>query len=287
DTQDIYRVMEDTQGRETKIFQRVEALVDDSQYHYETGRLDQRIDAQDTLIATLTTQLSSLQGHLVTTLGEIRVLQAREQARAGAPEGVNAALATCDANRTGNDNHTLGMGVGRTERVTRECTYQDFMKCQPLYFKGTEGVVELTQWFERMEMVFRISNCLAENQVKFATCTLLAGALTWWNSHVRIVGTDATYVMTWIELKKKMADKYCSRNKMKKIETELWNLEVQEESDRVERYIGGLPDSIHGSVAASKSKTMKEATEMATGQMDKKIRTYAERQAANKRKFED
>nr|GEY53846.1 hypothetical protein [Tanacetum cinerariifolium] len=39
DTQDIYRVMEDTQGRKMEIFQRVEALVDDSQYHYETGRL--------------------------------------------------------------------------------------------------------------------------------------------------------------------------------------------------------------------------------------------------------
>nr|GEZ00167.1 hypothetical protein [Tanacetum cinerariifolium] len=39
DTQDIYGVMKDTQGRQTEIFQRVEALVDDSQYHYETGRL--------------------------------------------------------------------------------------------------------------------------------------------------------------------------------------------------------------------------------------------------------
>nr|GFA62865.1 hypothetical protein [Tanacetum cinerariifolium] len=118
DTQDIHGVMEDTQGRQTDIFQRVEALVDDSQYHYETGRLvdqearcsreawahsiglssavhfelqgymtdtwaqDQRIDAQDTLIATLTTQLSSLQGHPATALGEIRALHAREQARA-------------------------------------------------------------------------------------------------------------------------------------------------------------------------------------------------------------
>nr|GFD49979.1 hypothetical protein [Tanacetum cinerariifolium] len=118
DTQDIYGVMEDTQGRQTQIFQRVEVLVDDSQYHYETGQLvdqeaivsrealahsiglslavhfklqgymthtwvqDQRIDAQDTLIATLTTQLSSLQGHLAMALGKIRALQAREQARA-------------------------------------------------------------------------------------------------------------------------------------------------------------------------------------------------------------
>nr|GFA94956.1 putative reverse transcriptase domain-containing protein [Tanacetum cinerariifolium] len=176
------------------------------------------------------------------------------QLQAMIDQGVNVTLAARDANQTGDDSHTSRTGVKSTERVTRECIYQDFMKFQPLDFKGTEGVVELTQWFERMEMVFRISNCLAENQ---------------------------------IELKKKMADNYCSRNEMKKIETEFWNLEVQEESDRVKRYIGGLPDSIHGSVLASKPKTMQEATEMATGLMDKKIRTYAERHAANKRKFED
>nr|GFB75247.1 hypothetical protein [Tanacetum cinerariifolium] len=126
DIQDIYGVIEDPQGRQTEMFQRVETLVDDSWYHYETGRLvdqearcsreawahsiglssavhfelqgymthtwvwDQRIDAQDTLIATLTTQLSSLQGHLVTVLGEIQALQAREQARAGTPEGAGS-----------------------------------------------------------------------------------------------------------------------------------------------------------------------------------------------------
>nr|GFC60434.1 hypothetical protein [Tanacetum cinerariifolium] len=68
------------------------------------------------------------------------------QLQAMIDQGVNAALAAHDANRTGDDNNTSGTGVRRTERVTRECTYQDFMKCQPLYFKGTEGVVELTQW---------------------------------------------------------------------------------------------------------------------------------------------
>ncbi|GKB36504.1 reverse transcriptase domain-containing protein [Tanacetum coccineum] len=116
-----------------------------------------------------------------------------------------------------------------SERVARGVApYQDFMKCKPLYFKGTEGVVELTQWFERMETVFRISNCSVENQ-------------------------------------KKMTDKYCPRNEMKKLEAELWNLKVigtdvvkynqrfqelallcvrmfPEESDKIERYVGGLPD---------------------------------------------
>nr|GEZ68348.1 hypothetical protein [Tanacetum cinerariifolium] len=187
------------------------------------------------------------------------------QLQAMIDQGVNTALAARDANRTGDDSHTSGTGIRRTKRVTQECTYQDFMKCQPLYFKSNGGVVELTQWFERMATVFCISNCLAENQIKFATCTLLAGALTWWNSHVRIVGNDVAYVELAL----------------------LYVRTCPEESDRVKRYIGGLPDTIHGSVAASKPKTMHEATEMATGLMHKKIRTYAERQAVNKRKFED
>ncbi|GJV77302.1 hypothetical protein Tco_1508886 [Tanacetum coccineum] len=89
-----------------------------------------------------------------------------------------------DATRNGTDSHSSGTGVRGSERVARECTYQDFMKCKPLYFKGTEGVVELTQWFERMETVFRISNCSVENQVKFSTCTLLASALNMVDSHV-------------------------------------------------------------------------------------------------------
>ncbi|GJT88483.1 hypothetical protein Tco_1070200 [Tanacetum coccineum] len=39
DTQDIYAVIEDTQDRQTQIYQSVETLFDDSQYHYETARL--------------------------------------------------------------------------------------------------------------------------------------------------------------------------------------------------------------------------------------------------------
>ncbi|GJX47223.1 putative reverse transcriptase domain-containing protein [Tanacetum coccineum] len=47
------------------------------------------------------------------------------------------------------------------------------------------------------------------------------------------------------------------------------------------------PDMIHGSVVASKPKTMQEATEMAIEVMDKRIRTFADRQTESKRKFED
>nr|GFA19336.1 reverse transcriptase domain-containing protein [Tanacetum cinerariifolium] len=79
----------------------------------------------------------------------------------------------------------------------------------------TEGIVGLTRWIEKMESVFQISGCAVENQVKFATCTLLDAALTWWNSQIRSLGPDA-YSMTWEVLKKKMTDKYCPQGEIKK-----------------------------------------------------------------------
>ncbi|GKA95212.1 putative reverse transcriptase domain-containing protein [Tanacetum coccineum] len=177
-------------------------------------------------------------------------------------QGVTAALAVRDANTNSVDSHNSGTGVRRNERATRDSTYPDFMKCQPLNFKGTEGVVELTQWIEKMETT---------------------------------------------ELKKKITDKYCLRTEIKKLEVELWELKVKgtdvigynqrfqelallcgrmfpEESDKIEKYIGGLPDMIHESVVASNPKTMQEATEMTIEVMDKRIRTFTDRQAENKRK---
>ncbi|GJU59672.1 putative reverse transcriptase domain-containing protein [Tanacetum coccineum] len=203
------------------------------------------------------------------------------QLKAMIDQGVTNAMAVHDADRNtnGDDSHNLGTGVRRTERVARECTYPDFMKCQPLNFKGTEGVVELIQWFEKMEIVFSISKCSVEYQIKFSTCTFLAGALTWWNSHVRTVGHNVAYAMTWIDLKKKMTDKYGPRGEIKKLKGEMWNLKVK---DKIKRYVGGLPDMIHGSVVALKPKTMQEAIEIATELMDKKICTFAKRSGEKK-----
>ncbi|GKF59499.1 hypothetical protein Tco_0176285, partial [Tanacetum coccineum] len=151
---------------------------------------------------------------------------------------------------------------------------------------GTKGVVELTQWFERMETVFCISNCTMENQINFATCTFLGSAQTWWNSHVRTIGHDVAYAMTWTNLKKMMTEKYCPRGEIKKLE-ELALMCARmfpKESDKIKRYVGGLANKIHGSVMASMPKTMQDAIEFATELMDKKIHTFAERQSENKRK---
>nr|GEU34608.1 putative reverse transcriptase domain-containing protein [Tanacetum cinerariifolium] len=192
-------------------------------------------------------------------------------------QGVAKALATRDTDRNmnGDDSLNYGTGARRTEQVTHECTYPDFMKCKPLNFKGTKGVFELTQWFENIETVFRICNCSVENQIKFSTCTLLGSALMWWNCYVMTVGPDAAYAMTWVDMKKKMTEKYCSRGEMKKLE------------NKIERYVGGLPDVIHGSVVPSRPKTMQEAIKIANELMDKRNNTWVERQVENKRKVDD
>nr|GEU84170.1 putative reverse transcriptase domain-containing protein [Tanacetum cinerariifolium] len=138
----------------------------------------------------------------------------------------------------------VGSSCGRPRRPVqpaRVCSYTDFIKCQPLNFKGTEGIVGLYQWLEKMELVFHISGCAIDNQVKFATCTLLGAAQTWWNGH----------------------------------------------TEKVNKYISGLPDNIHGNVMSARPKTLDEAIELANDLIDKKLRTYAERQNDKKRKAND
>ncbi|GJW42529.1 putative reverse transcriptase domain-containing protein [Tanacetum coccineum] len=223
--------------------------------------------------------------------------------------GVATAMAEAEAIRVRNGYDSNGSGP-RPAQAVRECSYSEFLKCKPLDFKGTEGVIGLTRWFEKMESVFSISNCTASCQVKFATCTLQDDALTWWNAHVKTTTPEAAHAMPWATLKKMMTDKYCPRGEIKKIETEMWNLKVKgtdvvaynrrfqqlalmcarmfpEEVDKIEKYIGGLPDMILGSVKASKPKTMQEAIEFTTELMDEKTHAYAERQAEKKRKYDD
>ncbi|GJR19264.1 putative reverse transcriptase domain-containing protein [Tanacetum coccineum] len=227
------------------------------------------------------------------------------------PESVQAMIdqALLRNSTNGDGSHSSHGDNRRNVQTARPCFYADFMKCQPLNFKGTEGVVLLTRWIEKMESVFNISGCAIENQVKFATCTLLGAALTWWNSQIRTLGPDA-YSMTWEVLKKKMTDKYCPQGEVKKLEIELWNLKVKgndvptyterfqeltlictkfvaNETEKVDKYISGLPDNIYGNVKSARPKTLDETIELANDLMDQKLRTYAERQTDNKRKADD
>nr|GFC48562.1 hypothetical protein [Tanacetum cinerariifolium] len=175
-----------------------------------------------------------------------------------------------------------GEGLRRPVQPARVCSYTDFMKCQPLNFKGTEGIVGLSQWLEKMESLFHISGCAIDNQVKFATYTLLGAALTWWNGHVRTLGHDAAYANTWGTLKKNLMDKYYPKE-LALMCTKF----LADETKKVDKYISGLPDNIHGNVMSVRPRTLDETIELANDLMDQKLRTYAERHNESKRKAND
>nr|GEV75654.1 hypothetical protein [Tanacetum cinerariifolium] len=147
----------------------------------------------------------------------------------------------------GDGSHSLHEDNRRNVQTTRPCFYADFGKCQPFNFKGTEVVVGLTRWIEKMESVFQISGCAIENQEV---------------------------------LKKKMTNKYCPQGEVKKLEIKLWNL-------KIDKYINGLPNNIYGNVKSSKPKMLDETIELANDFMDQKLRAYVERQTNNKRNADD
>ncbi|GKA09547.1 putative reverse transcriptase domain-containing protein [Tanacetum coccineum] len=126
-----------------------------------------------------------------------------------------------------------------------------------------------------------------DNQVKFATCTLLGVALTWWNGHVRTLGRNVAYAMTWWTLKKESlaGTKYCHK-RFQELALMCTKF-LADETEKVNKYISGLPDNIHRNVMSARPKTLDEAIELANDLMDQKLRTYAERQNENKRKADD
>ncbi|GKA45121.1 putative reverse transcriptase domain-containing protein [Tanacetum coccineum] len=182
-----------------------------------------------------------------------------------------------------------GAGVGgagpAAPKITR-CTYITFMKCDPHPFKGTEGAVGLCQWFEKLESVFRISDCKERDKVKFATATLQGRALTWWNGRIASMGIDAANGTPWTEVRKWMTEEFCPRSVLQRLEQELYNLKlkgtdidgytnrfhelallyprlVEPKQVKVEQYICGLSKNIHGDVTSSKPADIDDAVRMA------------------------
>ncbi|GKD91264.1 hypothetical protein Tco_1366771 [Tanacetum coccineum] len=135
------------------------------------------------------------------------------------PESIQAMIdqALLRNSTNGDGSHSSHGDNRRNVQTVRPCFYADFMKCQPLNFKGTEGVVGLTRWIEKMESVFNISGCAIENQF------------------------------------------------------------VANETEKVDKYISGLPDNIYGNVKSAIPNTLDETIELANDLIDQKLRTYAER----------
>ncbi|GJS97967.1 reverse transcriptase domain-containing protein, partial [Tanacetum coccineum] len=176
-------------------------------------------------------------------------------------DSVFAALEAQAANMENTNNTTRP----REAHVARQCSYKEFMRCQPINFKDCK--------------------------VKFATGTLTKEALSWWNSFAQPIGIEEAYKITWVEFKKLLIKKYCPQTEVQKMEDEFYHLTVkgndlkayvrrfqelttlcptmvQDSEKMIEVFIRGLPRSIEGNVTASKPQTLEEAINIAQRLMD-------------------
>nr|GEU76390.1 reverse transcriptase domain-containing protein [Tanacetum cinerariifolium] len=172
---------------------------------------------------------------------------------------------------------TQMMGIYALEARARTNTVED---------ASSSCVVGLSQWLEKIESLFHISGCAIDNQVKFATCTLLGAALTWWNGHVRTLGEIKKLKIKFWNLRVKGNDVATYTQRFQELALMCTKF-LDDETEKVDKYISGLPDNIHWNVMSIRPKTLDETTELANNLMDQKQHTYAERQNDNKRKADD
>ncbi|GJV64250.1 putative reverse transcriptase domain-containing protein [Tanacetum coccineum] len=120
---------------------------------------------------------------------------------------------------------------------------------------------------------------------------------------IRTLGSEA-YAMTWEGLKKKMTEKYCPLGEIQKLEIELWNLKVKgndvpayterfqeltlictkfcaNETEKINKYIRGLPNNIYGNVKSSKGQDEEGGLDSSRNNMDTNI-TFKKQNLAKK-----
>ncbi|GJW38755.1 reverse transcriptase domain-containing protein [Tanacetum coccineum] len=109
-------------------------------------------------------------------------------------DSVTTTLEAQAANMAKTDNTTKP----REAPVARQCSYKEFMSCQPINFKG-----------------------------EFAISTLTEEALSWWNSFTQPIRIEDAYKISLVEFKKLLIKKYCPQTEVQKIEDEFYHLTVK------------------------------------------------------------
>ncbi|GJS43003.1 putative reverse transcriptase domain-containing protein [Tanacetum coccineum] len=151
-----------------------------------------------------------------------------------------------DSNNAGGSGSTNTGGTVVPEM--HGCSYKTFINGKPHSFKGTEGVVGLKRWFEKMEQVFEICKCAEDDKVKFAMCMFEGRALTWWNRNtVTLKGDD-------IE---------AYSNRFHELVLMCPELVSPTEKKKTESYVHGFPERIKGNITSSKPANLHEAINMA------------------------
>ncbi|GJX22304.1 putative reverse transcriptase domain-containing protein [Tanacetum coccineum] len=284
-------------------------------YGFKPGKRDcvERIPSGNSLHTTLHVRCSSgilsrrrvlrikpprrLKKKSVNRLVEKRVAKAIEEYK---KSRANLDSAGSSGGNTGNPGGTMNV---------QGCSHKTFMNGKPHSFNGTEDVVGLRRWIEKVEQVFEICKCAEEYKVMFAASTFEGHALTWWNGNVHTLGLVNANRIPWTEFKTMMTTKYCPKIEIQKMEQELWTLTlkgddieaynnrfhelvlmcpelVSTEKKKIEKYIRGFPERIKGNIISSKPATLHDAINMARELVEQAVQGRATRIGeSNKRKW--
>ncbi|GJY46552.1 hypothetical protein Tco_0435615 [Tanacetum coccineum] len=236
DMQDLYALLKDAQDRLSQAV------------HYELQTHRKQVYAHESQIQHIRHSYSYKGYTYSRTQHQAELLALREQQRRARQPGPDVRVPDHHDASRGVDSHIYSYRDNRRNvQTARPCFYADFMKCQPLNFKGTEGVVGLTrccfdlvEWSDKNLRSRCIFNDLGSTQEE----------------------DDRQLTLIYTKF-------------------------VANETEKVDKYISGLPDNIYGDVKSSRPKTLDETIELANDLMDQKLRTYAERQTNNKRRADD
>ncbi|GJZ85563.1 zinc finger, CCHC-type containing protein [Tanacetum coccineum] len=187
--------------------------------------------------------------------------------------------------QTADSNNTGGSGSANTGGTVAPdvhgCSYKTFTNGKPHTFNGTEGVVGLKRWFEKMEQVFEICKCAEDDKVKFVVCTFEIGSKTAPATEIQRMEQE----LWTLTLKGDDIEAYNNRfHELVLMCPEL----VSTEKKKIEKYIRGFPEGIKGNVTSSKPATLHDAINMARELIEQGVQAKALRIGdSNKRKWED
>nr|APU93382.1 putative gag-pol polyprotein [Marshallia obovata] len=178
------------------------------------------------------------------------------------------------------------------ERIINErAVYRNFHEGKPPQFDGTRSAAVVHRWLLEIESVIDLSECKKNQEVRFAAHSLVSEALYWWQNTKQALGRRAVKNMKWAQFKQLIIDNFCLDHEMEKIEQEFLTLKsggrshreyttkfnemarlvpklVTPESERIKRYINGMPDVVRKAMKIAAPKDFHTAVSLSATQYE-------------------
>lgn len=157
----------------------------------------------------------------------------------------------------------------KTDRVS----FKTFRSSGATEYAGQLDPVLAMQWIQNTEKVFRITEVLDKDKVKYASAMLVEGALIWWDATYESLAATTRNSLTWDDFRGKFFEQYCPVDLQRRLEKEFLDLKqgkmtvleyetefnkkarfaqrfLTTEQDRIEHFIGGLRKEIRSFIVS-------------------------------------